>query len=73
MSKAHPPGLKNYMRKKLSLKFNGDRHVQGIVQGRDPFMNLVVDECVETATGGQQNNTGMVLTRGNSIVLEALA
>ncbi|XP_060005227.1 small nuclear ribonucleoprotein G-like [Lagenorhynchus albirostris] len=73
MSKAHPPELKKFMDKKLSLKLNGGRHVQGILRGFDLFMNLMIDECVEIATSGQQNNTGMVVIRGNStIMLEAL-
>ncbi|XP_043537136.1 small nuclear ribonucleoprotein G-like [Chiloscyllium plagiosum] len=56
-----------------SVKLNGGRHVQGILRGFDPFMNLVVDESVEMAPGGQQNNIGMVVIRGNSIImLEAL-
>ncbi|XP_059100942.1 small nuclear ribonucleoprotein G-like [Peromyscus eremicus] len=72
MSKAHPPELKKFMDKKLSLKLNGGRHVQGILRGSDPFVNLVIDECVEMATSGQQN-IGMVVIRGNSIImLEAL-
>ncbi|NXI61078.1 RUXG protein, partial [Anseranas semipalmata] len=57
----------------LLVKLNGGRHVQGILRGFDPFMNLVIDECVEMAPGGQQNNIGMVVIRGNSIImLEAL-
>ncbi|XP_041489836.1 small nuclear ribonucleoprotein G-like [Microtus oregoni] len=60
------------MDKKLSLKLNGGRRVQGILRGFDPFMNLVIDECVEMATSGQQNDIGMVGIRGNSIMLEAL-
>uniref|UniRef100_A0A5F5PUN8 Small nuclear ribonucleoprotein G n=1 Tax=Equus caballus TaxID=9796 RepID=A0A5F5PUN8_HORSE len=64
MSKAHPPELKKFMDKKLSLKLNGGRHVQGILRGFDPFMNLVIDECVEMATSGQQNNIGMVQISG---------
>ncbi|KAJ1091574.1 hypothetical protein NDU88_004693 [Pleurodeles waltl] len=73
MSKAHPPELKKFMDKKLSLKLNGGRHVQGILRGFDPFMNLVIDESIEMAAGGQQNNIGMVVIRGNSIImLEAL-
>ncbi|KAM9057838.1 small nuclear ribonucleoprotein G-like [Megaptera novaeangliae] len=71
MSKAHPPEWKTFM-EKLSLKLNGGRHVQGILWGFDPFMNLVIDECVEMATSGQQNNTGVVVIRGNSTVLGAL-
>ncbi|XP_059106898.1 small nuclear ribonucleoprotein G-like [Peromyscus eremicus] len=73
MSEAHPPELKKFMDKKLSLKLNGGQHVQGILWGFDPFMNLVIDECVEMATSGQQNNISMVVIRGNSIImLEAL-
>ncbi|XP_040201808.1 small nuclear ribonucleoprotein G [Rana temporaria] len=72
MSKAHPPELKKFMDKKLSLKLNGGRHVQGILRGFDPFMNLVLDECSEVAPSGQQT-IGMVVIRGNSIImLEAL-
>ncbi|XP_074837920.1 small nuclear ribonucleoprotein G isoform X2 [Carettochelys insculpta] len=67
MSKAHPPELKKFMDKKLSLKLNGGRHVQGILRGFDPFMNLVIDECVEMAQGGQQNNIGMVKLIGRNI------
>uniref|UniRef100_A0A673V223 Sm domain-containing protein n=1 Tax=Suricata suricatta TaxID=37032 RepID=A0A673V223_SURSU len=62
MSKAHPPKLKKFMDKKLSLKLNGGRHVQGILRRFDPFINFLIDECVEMATSGQQNNTGMVKT-----------
>uniref|UniRef100_A0A3B3HE62 Small nuclear ribonucleoprotein G n=1 Tax=Oryzias latipes TaxID=8090 RepID=A0A3B3HE62_ORYLA len=60
MSKAHPPELKKFMDKKLSLKLNGGRHVQGILRGFDPFMNLVMDDCLEMGPGGQQNTIGMV-------------
>ncbi|XP_055464829.1 small nuclear ribonucleoprotein G-like [Psammomys obesus] len=61
------------MDKKLSLKLYGGSHVHGITQGFDPFMNLVIDECVEMATRGQQNNIGMVVILGDSgIMLEAL-
>ena len=59
------------MDKKLSLKLNGGRHVQGMLQGLDPLMNLRIDECVEVATRGQQHNVGMVVIRGNSIVILA--
>lgn len=48
----------------LVVKLNGGRHVQGILRGFDPFMNLVIDECVEMAPGGQQNNIGMVVSTG---------
>ncbi|XP_018911212.1 small nuclear ribonucleoprotein G [Bemisia tabaci] len=73
MSKAHPPELKKYMDKRLSLKLNGGRRVMGILRGFDPFMNLVVDEGIEEKKDGCQNSIGMVVVRGNSIImLEAL-
>ncbi|XP_074613184.1 small nuclear ribonucleoprotein G-like [Acropora palmata] len=73
MSKTHPPELKKYMDKRLSLKLNGGRHVTGVLRGFDPFMNLVLDEAIEEASAQQKNNIGMVVIRGNSIVtMEAL-
>lgn len=44
------------------MKLNGGRHVQGILRGFDPFMNLVVDDCLEMGPGGQQNTIGMVVS-----------
>ncbi|XP_045863043.1 small nuclear ribonucleoprotein G-like [Meles meles] len=61
MSKAHTSELKKFMDKKLSWKINGGRHVQGILWGVDPFMNLVIDECVQMAMSEQQNSIGMVV------------
>ncbi|XP_037706947.1 small nuclear ribonucleoprotein G-like [Choloepus didactylus] len=73
MSKAHPPELKKFMDKKSSLKLKDGRHVQGILRGFDPFMNLMVSGCVERATSRQQNNIGMVIIQGSSIIVfEAL-
>ncbi|KAL8599478.1 hypothetical protein ACOMHN_065277 [Nucella lapillus] len=73
MSKAHPPELKKYMEKKITLKLNGKRSITGILRGFDPFMNLVVDESIEETKSGEKRSIGMVVVRGNSIVLlEAL-
>jgi len=69
MSKAHPPEMKKYMDKKMHLKLNGNRKVSGILRGFDPFMNLVIDEAVEHTKTGEQIAIGMVVIRGNSIVL----
>lgn len=44
------------------VKLNGGRHVQGILRGFDPFMNLVVDDSLEMGPGGQQNVIGMVVS-----------
>ncbi|XP_075404471.1 small nuclear ribonucleoprotein G-like [Tenrec ecaudatus] len=73
MGKVHLPKLKKFMGKKLSVKFNGGRHVHGLLRGFDPFMNLVIVERVEMATSGQQDNNRMVVIQGNwSIMLEVL-
>ncbi|KAG0433872.1 hypothetical protein HPB47_019520 [Ixodes persulcatus] len=64
---AHPPELKKYMDKKLSLRLNGSQVITGILRGFDPFMNLVLDETVEETKGGEKHDIGMVVVRGNSI------
>ncbi|CAK9291027.1 unnamed protein product [Gordionus sp. m RMFG-2023] len=69
MSKAHPPELKRYLEKKVSLKLNGGRLVTGILRGFDPFMNLVVDEGVEHCKNSEKHTIGMVVIRGNSVTL----
>ncbi|GAB5590797.1 hypothetical protein Unana1_05697 [Umbelopsis nana] len=73
MSKAATPELKKYMDKRLSLQLNGSRRVTGILRGYDPFMNVVLDDTIEEVSPTEKHNIGMVVIRGNSIViLEAL-
>ncbi|XP_074642703.1 small nuclear ribonucleoprotein G-like [Tubulanus polymorphus] len=69
MSKAHPPELKKYMDKRLTLKLNGYRQITGVLRGFDPFMNIVIDECIEELKTGEKRPIGMVVVRGNSVVL----
>nr|CAB3454929.1 unnamed protein product [Digitaria exilis] len=83
-----PPDLKKYMDKKLQnfrlsysltsylqfwpVKLNANRVVIGTLRGFDQFMNLVVDNTVEV-NGNDKNDIGMVVIRGNSVVMiEAL-
>ena len=56
------------------MKINGNRLVTGTLRGYDPFMNLVIDEAVEHVKGNNNMNPiGMVVVRGNSVVMiEAL-
>lgn len=73
MSKAHPPELKKFMDKRLQLRLNGGRNVTGVLRGFDPFMNLVVDDGIEKRKDGSTAPVGMVVVRGNSILMiEAL-
>ncbi|CAN6439210.1 unnamed protein product [Victoria cruziana] len=60
------------MNKLLSIKLNANRVVVGTLRGFDQFMNLVVDNTVEV-NGNEKNEIGMVVIRGNSVVMiEAL-
>ncbi|CAO3673272.1 hypothetical protein INT44_007974 [Umbelopsis vinacea] len=72
-AKTATPELKKYMDKRLSLQLNGSRRVTGILRGYDPFMNVVLDDTIEEVSATEKHNIGMVVIRGNSIViLEAL-
>lgn len=56
------------MDRKLLLKLNGARQVTGVLRGYDQFMNLVLDEA-EEVNGDERTPAGMVVVRGNSVVL----
>lgn len=47
--------------------------MQGILRGFDPFMNLVVDDCLEMGPGGQQNTIGMVVSVCPSVCVNCQA
>ncbi|KAL1975240.1 hypothetical protein VTN31DRAFT_3632 [Thermomyces dupontii] len=67
------PELKKYMEKRLFVQLNGNRKVIGVLRGYDVFMNIVLDEAVEEKASGEKERLGMVVIRGNSVVmLEAL-
>jgi len=69
MSKVYGPDLKKYLDKKLGVKLNGNRKVQGILRGYDQFMNLVLDDTIEEVSASERNDIGMVVIRGNSVVM----
>lgn len=53
----------------VTVRLNGARSVTGVVRGFDPFMNLVLDETVDSSS----QNLGMIVIRGNAIMaIEAL-
>jgi len=73
MAKARAPELKKFLDKRLELKLNANRVVTGVLRGFDPFMNLVLDQCVEHVTPEESKNIGTVVVRGNSVItLKAL-
>jgi len=67
------PELKKYIDKRLFVQLNGSRKVIGVLRGYDVFLNIVLDEAVEEKANGEKVQIGMVVIRGNSVVmLEAL-
>merc|ERR1711998_252042 len=69
MSSKGGPDLRRYMDKKLTLRLNANRRVTGTLRGFDPFMNLVLDETIEEVSASERNEIGMVVIRGNSVVM----
>ncbi|KAJ5936671.1 hypothetical protein N7466_003121 [Penicillium verhagenii] len=62
-----------YMEKRVFCQLNGNRKVIGILRGYDVFMNIVLDEAFEEKAGGEKVAIGMIVIRGNSVVMiEAL-
>ncbi|RDL33164.1 Uncharacterized protein BP5553_08603 [Venustampulla echinocandica] len=62
-----------YLDKRLFVQLNGSRKVIGVLRGYDVFLNVVLDDAVEEKEGGEKVRLGMVVIRGNSVVmLEAL-
>ena len=43
----YSPDLNKYIARKLRLKLNGGREVEGIVTGVDVFMNVALDKTFE--------------------------
>ena len=57
------------MDKRLCIKLNGNRTVNGTLRGFDQFMNLVLDETIEEVSASERNEIGMVVIRGNSVTM----
>lgn len=51
------------------MSLNGSRKVQGTLRGYDVYLNVVLDEAVEERKDGGKERLGMVVIRGNSVVL----
>ncbi|KAF2869321.1 hypothetical protein BDV95DRAFT_608881 [Massariosphaeria phaeospora] len=67
------PELKKYLEKRILVQLNGSRKVQGTLRGYDVYLNIVLDEALEEKPGGEKTRIGMVVIRGNAVVMiEAL-
>jgi small nuclear ribonucleoprotein G len=48
---------------------NANRKVTGVLRGFDPFMNITLDNAIEEVSEKEHNEIGMIVIRGNSIVM----
>ena len=65
--------LENSVDKRVSLLLKDGRSLEGKLTGFDEYMNMVLDETVETAADGQEGRRlGKVILRGNNVVCIAL-
>ncbi|KAF2468220.1 LSM-domain-containing protein [Lindgomyces ingoldianus] len=67
------PELKKYLEKRILVQLNGSRKVMGVLRGYDVYLNIVLDDAIEERGPTQRDRLGMVVIRGNAVVmLEAL-
>ena len=65
--------LENTVDKRVLLLLKDGRSLEGKLTGFDEYMNMVLDETVETAADGQEGRRlGKVILRGNNVVSIAL-
>ncbi|KAL1603956.1 Serine/threonine-protein kinase smg1 [Paraconiothyrium brasiliense] len=63
------PELKKYLEKRILVSLNGSRKVQGTLRGYDVYLNVVLDEALEEKKDGGKERLGMVVIRGNAVVM----
>jgi small nuclear ribonucleoprotein G len=84
-SKLPDPNLKKYLEKRVLVQLNGSRKVMGVLRGYDVclvpmvgsgmlivlqvYLNIVLDEALEEKPGGEKVRIGMVVIRGNAVVM----
>lgn len=65
--------LENSVDKRVSLLLKDGRSMEGKLTGFDEYMNMVLDEAVETVADGHEGRRlGKVVLRGNNVVSIAL-
>eukprot|EP00011_Vannellida_sp_DIVA3-517-6-12_P004301 CAMPEP_0114615738 /NCGR_PEP_ID=MMETSP0168-20121206/6322_1 /TAXON_ID=95228 ORGANISM="Vannella sp., Strain DIVA3 517/6/12" /NCGR_SAMPLE_ID=MMETSP0168 /ASSEMBLY_ACC=CAM_ASM_000044 /LENGTH=88 /DNA_ID=CAMNT_0001826823 /DNA_START=23 /DNA_END=290 /DNA_ORIENTATION=- len=69
MVKVQGPELTKFMEKRVCLQLNANRRITGTLRGYDQFMNIVLDNAIEEVSAHERNDIGMVVIRGNSVVM----
>jgi len=60
--------LEKSLDKKVSLLLKDGRVLEGKLTGYDEFMNMVIDDTVESLQEGEGRRLGVVVLRGNNVV-----
>ncbi|NLN71261.1 MAG: RNA-binding protein [Thermoplasmatales archaeon] len=60
--------LEKSLDKKVSLLLKDGRVLEGKLTGYDEFMNMVIDDTVESFQEGEGRRLGVVVLRGNNVV-----
>jgi small nuclear ribonucleoprotein G len=45
----------------MALKLNGNRQVVGVLRGFDPFLNIVMEDCLEMVSQTESKPLGSVV------------
>ncbi|KAK2964287.1 putative small nuclear ribonucleoprotein polypeptide G [Blattamonas nauphoetae] len=64
----HMPDLKKMLDKRVSLKLNANRTVEGILRGYDFYLNVFLDEAKEVVDKTPQRDLGQMMVRGSAVV-----
>lgn len=65
--------LENSVDKRVSLLLKDGRSLEGRLAGFDEYMNMVLEETLESAADGQEGRRlGTVVLRGNNVVSIAI-
>mgnify|MGYP000946277519 FL=1 len=60
--------LEKSLDKKVSLLLKDGRILEGKLTGYDEFMNMVIDDTVESFQEAEGRRLGVVVLRGNNVV-----
>lgn len=72
MPRQSDPELKEFLGRRVSIKLNGNRKVEGLLRGFDSFMNIVLGEAEEIVSTSESLPIGRVVWQVHKASLECL-
>ncbi|MEM1555214.1 MAG: LSm family protein [Desulfurococcaceae archaeon] len=61
--------LESYLGNKVLIRVKGDLEIKGRLKSFDQHLNLVLDDAEEIRVNGDVRRIGMVIVRGDSVIL----